>query len=165
MLAALFAAGCKGEGDAPPSADAKAKADPKKAAEPRAKEPPARAKQLWGEIGTAYADWSKATEEPNRGSKAHGTLTLISYNDVAKGALAATGAWPEGSIFVKQNFAAPGELDFITVMSKEDGTWFWARYKPDGTMTEAGGRELKCPACHKIKGQRDYVIDTLLKKG
>src|SRR5687768_17228842 len=76
---------------------------------PLPSDPPSRAARLWRDISPAYSSWDKATAEPTRGTKGHGELTRISYNETAKAAIGGTGPWPDGSIFVKENFATGAE--------------------------------------------------------
>ena len=50
-------------------------------------------------------------------------------------------------------------------MKKGAGVWFWAQYRPDGSLFEteegtvvAGTADIGCVDCHTSVGQRDHVI-------
>jgi len=63
---------------------------------------------------------------------------------------------PNGAIVVKENYGKDAKtLMAITPMYKvegynpEEGDWFWAKYKADGTVDKAG----KVKGCIKCHGQ------------
>ena len=131
------------------------------------------AKALWMEAKD-YREWPAHTPEPVEGVAPHGEYIHLFYNDTAKAAMGGEGDWPDEAIFAKDNFPAdesgegPGELASITMMKKEDETWFWVKYEPDGTVMEtpegeliAGTEDLGCISCHAASGLRDHVITKL----
>ncbi len=133
----------------------------------------AAAQSLWLEVKD-YRDWTAHSHTPVLGQAPHGAYVQVFYNDTVKAAIGSEGAWPDGSIIIKDNYPAneegdgPDELGAITIMKKADGTWFWAKYKPDGSLFEtpdgepiAGTEDLGCISCHAGGEWRDYVITKL----
>jgi len=193
-LVLFCAAGCskhdKGQQAAAkaPPAQAAAPAQPAQAAAPAPAKAPDKAKdvahaaELWTQVGPAYGKWNHASAAPVAGKQPHGAFIHTFYNDTVKGAIGAAGPWPDGSILVKDNYMpnaaknGPGKKVIVTVMSKENGTWFWAKYKTDGTldvtppdakmpnMPIAGSHGLRCIHCHQNKGTRDMVVGALTAK-
>lgn len=131
------------------------------------------------ETVSGYKSWNTDTDAPVRGDRPHGAWVHIFYNEVANGAVSGSDAWPDGSIVVKENYMpneamdGPGMLGALTAMVKENGGWFWAKYKPDGSlhtmpadspmpnMPIAGTMDLKCISCHRGEATRDMVITTI----
>jgi hypothetical protein len=68
---------------------------------------------------------------------------------------------PTGSIIVKENYSPDKELGAYTIMIKvagynpDNGDWFFAKYKADGTE-EVSGRIPKCADCHA--GLNDWLM-------
>ncbi len=138
----------------------------------------AHAAEVWTAAKT-YRDWNKVSDAPVASEKPHGAFVHVFYNDAAKGGIGADGAWPDGSIFVKDNFMpndakdGPGMLGAVTVMHKEGERWFWAKFKKDGSLHQtpadakmpnmpiAGYEKLKCIGCHSSKKTRDMVVTTI----
>ncbi len=138
----------------------------------------ARAAEVWTAIAS-YKQWPSASDAPVKGNQPHGFFIQVFYNDVAQGALSGEGAFPDGSVVIKDNHMpneakdGPGMLGAITVMHKEEGKWFWAKYKPDGSLHKtpaeakmpnmpiAGTSKLKCIGCHEGSQTRDFVITKL----
>jgi hypothetical protein len=108
---------------------------------------------LWPGKGKLYA-----------GTEPHGML-LTTY--VSKGAKKTIkgkkGLFSGGAIIVKENYKPDKTLAAITVMYKakaynpEAGDWFWAKYKPDGTVDKAG-KVGGCIKCHSAKADNDWVF-------
>lgn len=139
-----------------------------------AQEPASRAKALWEEVGDSYSSWPSATPEPSKGGEPHGAFVHTFFNDTTKAAIGSEGPWPDGSVIVKDNYKpddsgeGPGQKVIVTIMSKADGTWFWAKYQADGTLMRtpektpiAGTKDLGCIDCHQAQASRDFVITTL----
>jgi Cytochrome P460 len=100
----------------------------------------------------------------------HNRFFRVRFNAIAKNALTNNGklpvggAFPEGSIIVKELYdSATGQLAFYAIMKKMTGdsnagsNWLWAEYSPDGkiaySVTKKGGG---CISCHNTNG-RDLV--------
>ena len=64
----------------------------------------------------------------------------------------------DGAIHVKEGYSsADGAADAITVMKKDGGSWFYARYSPSGEVEMAGEGALgSCQGCHS--GGQDEVL-------
>ena len=115
-----------------------------------------------------------------KGNPPHGKVLRTFYNNIAFDATQArSGAFPAGSVLVKENHASPRNLTgskgviknftpnlkSVTVMLKmpagynpKANNWFWAKYQPDGTIAVAGKVE-SCTACHAQRAENDYVFD------
>jgi len=74
------------------------------------------------------------------------------------------GDMPDGAVLVKQGYNDEAGTDEgnLTVMWKTGGDWFWAAYKPDGSVQVAGYTadvQGPCVGCHESNGgQQDLVI-------
>jgi len=142
----------------------------------------AHAADVWSAAGSAYKSWTAATPKAVKGKRPHGAFIQVFYNSTAKTAIGSSGAWPEGTVIVKDNYMpnaaknGPGMLAMVTIMQKESGGWFWAKFHPNGTLDKtpagapmpnmpiAGYAKLKCIACHKQSASRDMVITELAAK-
>jgi len=130
--------------------------------------------RLWERIAsesdyTSYAFWP-GHEGERPGQAPHGVIHRIYVNrTLLEGLPAADLKAPAGSIIVKDNLDASGNLGAITVMAKvpgfdpENGDWYWARYTPDGTAAAAGSLQ-SCIVCHAGVADNDYVIVRPLDK-
>lgn len=126
------------------------------------------AENLWSDITSQdYANnWKHwPGKEPfYKGTHPHGSLLSTYLNDVAYEALT-SGAdeLPYGSIVIKENYMPDKKLGAVTVMHRVEGfnppagDWFWAKYKPDGSIDtmEMNGKTMKlagkpmgCIGCH-----------------
>ena len=106
-----------------------------------------------------------------RGESPHGAF-LKMY--LSRGAAGSPSDLPVESILVKENYADDRTtLDSITIMYRiegydsEHGNWFWAKYKPDGTLAQApedkggamlAGKVEACIQCHSGANGDDYVF-------
>ena len=113
-----------------------------------------------------YTNWKlwPGTEKMYEGTQPHGAF-LTTY--VTKGARQAIekkkGKFVQGAIIVKENYMPDKTLAAVTVMYKakgynpEAGDWFWAKYKPDGSV-EKEGKVGGCIKCHSAKADNDWVF-------
>jgi hypothetical protein len=113
-----------------------------------------------------YTKWNlwPGTEKLYKGTQPHGAF-LTTY--VTKGAKQAIekkkGKFTQSNIIVKENYMPDKTLAAVTVMYKakgynpEAGDWFWAKYKPDGTV-EKEGKVGGCIKCHSPKADNDWVF-------
>jgi hypothetical protein len=105
-----------------------------------------------------YTSWDRApgyeTRRPSHSP--HSEVVDIYVNDRIAEVLATgehDGAWPEGSIIVKEGFDG-SDLELIAVMEKRADGWFWAEYDDDGDPDYSGRPEV-CTDCHRSGS--DYV--------
>ena len=125
-------------------------------------------KRLWKRI-TVESDYREYSQWPAHdgmrpGQSPHGVWHSVYGNNTLFDALPAENAEaPEGAIIVKENFDADKALKSLTVMAKvsewdeDNGDWFWANYRPDGTIN-AEGSVGGCISCHEGMKDNDYVI-------
>ena len=99
----------------------------------------------------------------------HGTLLTTYLNEAALQAVEQKqGVLPEGSIIVKENYMADGTYAGATVMYKVNGydpsnnDWFWVKSGAQATIEEEG-RVQGCIACHKSKGDNDFIWTSSLR--
>ena len=119
---------------------------------------PEQAAELFARIqADDYRQWARApgfeTRQPS--NTAHADRVDIYVNATVDEALrgAPLGAWPVGSLIVKDGFDRDDELELIAVMEKRPDGWFWAEYF-DGDSRSSGKPDL-CLDCH-ARGD-DYV--------
>ncbi len=92
----------------------------------------------------------------------HGAFIDIYVNDVVEDAIdsgESLSAWPAGSLIVKDGYNDEdgSDLKFVVLMERRDGdSWFWAEYRPDGSVVFAGVDESTCTSCHA--GGEDSVL-------
>ncbi len=109
----------------------------------------------------SYAQWPDH-QGLRPGQSPHGVKHRIFINRTLYEAVPAEQA-PEGSILVKENYNAAGNMVKLTVMAKvrgydpEKNDWFWAAIDPDGTVS-AEGSPRGCISCHEGMKDNDYVI-------
>jgi hypothetical protein len=171
-VSSLFLLGaCRGESgggnggpDARPRADAAAGPDASDPNTPDARVDPAAA--LWDAID-GYETWAPFPGfEGVAAYTGHGATHRRAFvNTTAEADLAGLA---DGSILVKENLTSdnPDDLAAITVMQKQGDTWFWARFKPDGTYDVAGtteelnGEGCVSAGCHGdlATSENDYVF-------
>ena len=113
-----------------------------------------------------YTKWKlwPDTEKMYEGTQPHGAF-LTTY--VTKGARKVIekkkGKFSQGAIIVKENYMPDKTLAAVTVMYKaigynpEAGDWFWAKFKPDGSV-EKEGKVEGCIKCHSAKADNDWVF-------
>ena len=113
-----------------------------------------------------YTKWKlwPGTEKMYEGTQPHGAF-LTTY--VTKGARKVIekkkGKFSQGAIIVKENYMPDKTLAAVTVMYKakgynpEAGDWFWAKFKPDGSV-EKEGKVEGCIKCHSAKADNDWVF-------
>lgn len=139
-------------------------------------------KSLWKSISSTRLVGSSAmADKPYKGTHPHGAVleTLTSK---------ATVGGHTGTVVVKRNYGGPGVsisnvsgdrakyLKAVTVMFKrekgydsDNQDWFWAKYKPDGSLHTnpkgmmlagrvAKGKPVGCISCHKAAPGGDYLF-------
>ncbi len=113
-----------------------------------------------------YRRWPKwpGKKRYYKGAHPHGALlTTRVTRDAKKVIKKKKGIFDNGAIIVKENYMPDKTLAAITVMYKvpgynpEAGDWFWAKYKPDGTVEKAG-KVKGCIDCHRDKADNDWVF-------
>lgn len=113
---------------------------------------PYRAWDLWPGKGRLY-----------KGAEPHGALLTTFVNSTALYSIKKKNGMADGSIIVKENYAADKRFVALTVMYKikgynpEAGDWFWAKYLPDGTI-EASGKVKGCIDCHGKQKDNDFIM-------
>lgn len=128
--------------------------------------PPAEGEAFWTYITEtdSYEDWDHfpGYEGMYQGTHPHGAYLKLYANEIAMEAARAGEPMPDGAILVKENYGEQKELKGITPMYKKEGfnpdagDWFWAKYKPDGTVEESGKVE-GCIKCHQAAPE-DYIF-------
>jgi hypothetical protein len=112
---------------------------------------PYRAWRLWPGKGRLY-----------EGTEPHGSLLTTFVNDIAYRSIKKQEGMSEGSIIVKENYAADKDFVALTVMYRvkgynpDGGDWYWVRYAPSG-KAEASGRVKACIRCHSVRKDNDYI--------
>lgn len=114
----------------------------------------AAAEALWTEISgyeswNQHADWT-GVQASDDGT--HGSHVQIWYNGDAAASFEAGGdEMAEGSVLVKEGYSDSdgATVNAVTVMKKDGGDWFWARYDASGDVSVAGASaEGSCAGCH-----------------
>ena len=140
---------------------------------PSFKEPLSETQAVLSKID-GYESWPVLQESAARPqSEAHSNMFVTSYyNETAAAAIEATTLpFPDGSIFVKNNYpsadaAAPMA---VTVMSKEAGAWYWIQATPDSQVFVMEGNALEgksvamCIGCHKTAEDNDFFMTRTLE--
>ncbi|HKJ88474.1 MAG TPA: cytochrome P460 family protein [Gammaproteobacteria bacterium] len=147
------------------------------------------AQSLWNAMNNARLVGDQAIHTvPYAGQEPHGAVLEALYSKVSVGGIAGV-AGHEGKVIVKKNYNGDGitnekvanhpakYLSSITVMFKreagydpEDNNWFWAKYKPDGTVAtddqgmKLAGRVAKgtgqgCISCHSKHRDTDFQFN------
>lgn len=119
------------------------------------------AKALWDKIKVANYEksWGRApgyeTALPAKGP--HGVKVEIYLDPIAAEAEKQdAAAFPVDAVIVKDGQGASGTVDTISAMTKQaDGKWFWAEYRPDGSVIAEGVEVPACATCHKAG--KDFV--------
>ena len=100
------------------------------------------------------------------GKSPHGAFLKLYANGLALKAAREGKPMPNGAIIVKENYGKDQKtLMAITPMYKlkgynpEGGDWFWAKYKPDGTV-EKSGKVKGCIDCHRVQEEKDWLFTT-----
>ena len=98
------------------------------------------------------------------GTEPHGAFLTVYVSKGAKQAIEKKkGKFAYPAIIVKENYMPDKTLAAVTVMYKakgynpEAGDWFWAKYKPDGSV-EKEGKVGGCIKCHSAKADNDWVF-------
>lgn len=92
----------------------------------------------------------------------HGDLITVFVNDFAYLSIKKHRTMSDGSLIVMENYTRDKKFLGLSVMYKigkyspEAGDWFWAEYKPDGTVIESGKVE-SCVKCHGEAKENDFV--------
>ncbi len=120
-----------------------------------------------------YEEWGLFAENEERmESTAHApggmNMWVLSYrNDIVATAEAqGTLPLPDGSLIVKENYPssdAPTPMA-LTIMSKQDGAWFWLQSTPNGeVLLDPEGNPMEgtdvpmCVTCHTAAEENDFV--------
>jgi len=143
------------------------------------------ANQLWAALEKANLAGPRAvTLKPYKGMPPHGAVLEVTHRNLSVNG-------HRGIAIVKRNYGGPGVsvasvaanrgkfLKAVTVMYKREAgydadnqDWFWAKYKPDGTLhvkekmgmkialagRVAKGKPEGCIACHQGAPGGDYVF-------
>ena len=124
----------------------------------------ATAEALWTEI-SGYETWPQVApwEGVQVSESVHGSHVQIWANQTSIDHIDAAGGGDmvDGAIHVKEGYSsADGAAEAITVMKKDGGTWFYARYSPSGDIELAGESALGlCQGCH-TSGQDEVLFAT-----
>lgn len=99
-----------------------------------------------------YRGWDRAPgwEQRRASSAPHSDAVDIYVNDIVAEVLTLgqhDGAWPEGSIIVKDGFDG-SELEIVAVMEKRADGWYWAEFDADGDPDYSGHPDI-CIDCHR----------------
>lgn len=133
---------------------------------------PAFAQKFWNYLQDAdyrknWSRWPGYDERFIKGESPHGAFLKIYVNDKVTGNVEEP---PAKSVIVKENYNKDKELVAITPMYRvgkgydpEHGDWYWAKYKPDGTLFEMKGMKLSgklagCISCHSSAKGGDYLF-------
>ena len=133
---------------------------------------PAFAQKFWDYLKKAdfqeeWSRWPGHDEGFMEGRSPHGAFLKVYVNEQVTGNLENP---PVKSIIVKENYNEQKELVAITPMYRvgkdydpEHNDWYWAKYKPDGTLFEMKGMKLSgkvqgCINCHSSAKGKDYVF-------
>ncbi|MEW6117578.1 MAG: cytochrome P460 family protein [Nitrospirota bacterium] len=98
-----------------------------------------------------------------KGTEPHGALLTTYVNDVAYNSIRSKKGMADGSVIVKENYTPDKQLAAVTVMYRikgyhpAGGDWFWAKYRPDGSV-EASGKLEGCIKCHGQRAANDYIM-------
>lgn len=117
--------------------------------------------------GAGFGAWQRA---PGYGTRkpsftAHASAVEIFVSPEVTTALTtpssmiALGAWPVGSIIVKEGFSSVtgGSRKSVAIMEKRADGWFWAEYD-DGGQSTFSGHPSVCVDCHAHrKSYSDWV--------
>lgn len=133
-------------------------------------EPSSETQEVFDEID-GYGSWGQFAATTSRPqSEGHMNMYVESYyNDVAGAAMeAGTLPLPDGAILVKEAYedtsaASPMAL---TIMSKREGSWYWAQVTPDGQLFAMDGMPLEgrevsmCIGCHQDAAAENDLVAT-----
>ncbi len=137
---------------------------------------------LWAALERANLAGANAkADQPYAGQAPHGAILETITSEVTVGGR-------KGKVVVKRNYGGEGVsidavskdrakfLGAVTVMfkreagyDKDNNDWFWAKYKPDGSLDknpkgmQLAGRVMKgadkgCIACHSAVKDKDYLF-------
>ena len=124
--------------------------------------------KVWTHISQCnpYLGWGTWPGYPGiyPGKSPHGAFLKLYANGLALKAAREGKPMPNGAIIVKENYGEDQKtLVAITPMYKvkgynpEAGDWFWAKYKPDGTV-EKSGKVKGCIDCHRTQEEKDWLF-------
>lgn len=132
---------------------------------------PAFAERFWAYLQKVdyqknWSRWPGRDQEFTEGTSPHGAFLKVYVNDEVTGNPENP---PAKSILVKENYNKQKELVAITPMYRVEGydpehdDWYWAKYKPDGTLFEMEGMKLSgkvegCINCHRSAKGDDYIF-------
>lgn len=133
---------------------------------------PAFPEQFWNYLEKVdyqenWSRWPGQEQEFTEGGSPHGALLKIYVNQKVANNLDDP---PAKSIIVKENYNENEELVAITPMYRvgkdydpEHNDWFWAKYKPDGSLftkneMKLAGKVKGCIQCHSTAQGEDYIF-------
>jgi hypothetical protein len=178
-LISLFVVGCSGETEPAPTFESPSHDDdgqenlPDEPYDgPEAVEPSRTALRVMDDVED-YEDWGTFVENPElRRSTGHApggkrAFVITFRNDVVAAAeVEATLPLPDGSMIVKENYASEADEapTLLTVMTKQQGDWFWMQMTRAGQVSvDARGEPLEghdvdfCLGCHADVEDNDFV--------
>ena len=132
------------------------------------KETPVDTRELWKLITVenpyqSYPSWP-GKEGFYDSTMPPGNMLKLYVNDLAlETILYKKGAFPDGSLLIKENYTEEKKLFLITVMYKVKGfnppghDWYWIKYRPDGEA-RLEGKADPCINCHIGVANNDYVF-------
>lgn len=107
---------------------------------------------------SGYKSWSKFAENQTpKFSKGHDRMHVLAFHNdfVAQAIRNKTVPLPDGSLIVKENRPQPNAAPTaLTIMSKQNGAWYWIKSTPDAkrVFTDKGeplaGDLPMCTGCH-----------------
>jgi hypothetical protein len=123
------------------------------------------AADIWRRISqdkpyTEYDFWPDV-EGIMEGNAPHGAFIQTFVNE--KALRPTETGYPYGSLIIKENYMPDTTLAKLTIMYKvkgydpQSGDWFWAVYRPDGTV-EGEGKIQSCIGCHSVRADQDHVF-------
>lgn len=96
------------------------------------------------------------------GKPPHGDLTTVFVNDFAYLSIKKHKVMADGSLIVMENYTKEKKFLGLSVMYKiskynpEAGDWFWAEYRPEGSVAGSGKADT-CLACHGEAKANDFI--------
>ena len=135
-------------------------------------QPEADGKAVWEYITNhKYQEWPlwPGKGKLYKGGHPHGALlTTYVSRDALEVIEGKKGMFGSGAFIIKENYSPEKKLGAVTVMYRvkgynaDAGDWFWAKYKPDGTV-EKEGKVDGCINCHNSKIENDWVFTGAIK--
>lgn len=118
-----------------------------------------------------YARWPNERTATAVFSEGHGGRYLIAYFNGLVDRASRDGIlpFPDGSQLVAENRRSLDENEpaLLTVMSKQDGRWYWLELSNSSVVLDDQGRPIAgfgkgatapCASCHAQQGDNDFVF-------